>query len=93
MQKSRIFQNKKLAIAIALCGFSSIATQVQAQSQAIEEVTVTGSFIERPANRPQPITVLSNADLQLEQRGPIAEILKNPSTPLHLRQNFAQNKL
>jgi len=77
MQKSRIFQNKKLAIAIALCGFSSIATQVQAQSQAIEEVTVTGSFIERPANRPQPITVLSNADLQLEQRGSIAEIFKN----------------
>ena len=23
----------------------------------------------------------------------LAEILKNPSTPLHLRQNFAQNKL
>lgn len=77
MQKSRIFQNKKLAIAIALCGFSSIATQVQGQSKAIEEVTVTGSFIERPADRPQPITVLSNADLQLEQRGSIAEIFKN----------------
>lgn len=76
MQGSRYFHGKKLAVAIALCCASSITTSVLAAEQ-IEEVTVTGSFIQRPADRPQPVTVLNNEDLRLEQRGSIAEVFKN----------------
>ena len=53
----------------------SITTSVFAAEQ-IEEVTVTGSFIQRPADRPQPVTVLSNEDLRLEQRGLPPEVFK-----------------
>jgi iron complex outermembrane receptor protein len=77
MQSSRYFHGKKLAIAIALCCTSTIAAPVFAADEQIEEVTVTGSFIQRPADRPQPVTVLNNVDLRLEQRGSIAEIFKN----------------
>src|SRR5690606_241957 len=34
-------------------------------------------FLERPADRPQPVTVLDNNALRLEQRGSIAEVFKN----------------
>ncbi len=70
-------QGKKLAVAIALCSIGLASTPLFAADEAIEEVTVTGSFIGRPANRPQPVTVLNNEDLRLEQRGSIAEIFKN----------------
>lgn len=52
------------------------AQQPNAQ-QPDDEILVTGSFIERPADRPQPITVITNEDLRLEQRGSIAEVFKN----------------
>ncbi len=77
MQGSRYFHGKKLAIAIALCYAGSVAAPVFAADEQIEEVTVTGSFIQRPVDRPQPVTVLTNEDLRLEQRGSLAEIFKN----------------
>ena len=40
----------------------------QPQAQADEEIVVTGSFIERPADRPQPVTVLSAEELNLWER-------------------------
>jgi iron complex outermembrane receptor protein len=69
-------QGRKLAVAIALC-CGSLATIPAFAAEAIEEVTVTGSFIERAADRPQPITVLNSEDLRMEQRGSIAEVFKN----------------
>ena len=63
---------KKLAVAVALCftGGAGIAVQpVFAQQpstqQPDDEIVVTGSFIERPADRPQPVTVITNEDLRL----------------------------
>ena len=77
MKSSPFFYSKKLAIAISLCSAGAVATQVFAAEEKVEEVVVTGSYIARPADHPQPVTVLSNADLQLEQRGSLSEIFKN----------------
>ena len=68
---------RKLAVAVALGCAGVIALPAYAADAAIEEVTVTGSFLERPADRPQPITVIDNEALRLEQRGSIAEVFKN----------------
>jgi iron complex outermembrane recepter protein len=76
-------RKQKLAVAISFCltGGASIALRpALAQEQPQEpddEIVVTGSFIERSADRPQPVTVLTNEDLRLEQRGSLAEVFKN----------------
>ncbi|HEY4210618.1 MAG TPA: hypothetical protein VGM84_03990, partial [Steroidobacteraceae bacterium] len=44
---------------------------------ALEEVVVTGSFIKRPADRPQPLTVINSEDINDSQRISIAESLKD----------------
>jgi len=75
MNQRRLFHGNKLAVAIALCSTAYGGSALAAD--AIEEVFVTGSFIERPVDRPQPVTVINNEDLRLEQRGSIAEVFKN----------------
>ena len=40
----------------------------------LEEIVVTGSYIARPADRPQPVTVLNAQDLLDEQKNSFAEI-------------------
>jgi iron complex outermembrane receptor protein len=76
-------RQQKLAVAVSVCltGSAGLATRALAQAPQPEpprdEVVVTGSFIERSADRPQPVTVLSNEDLRLEQRGSVAEMFKN----------------
>lgn len=62
------------AIAIAL---SSAFVQPSLAQQAQEEIVVTGSFLERPADRPQPVTVLSGAEIGLSQRQSLAETFKD----------------
>jgi outer membrane receptor protein involved in Fe transport len=52
------------------------------QTDTLEEVVVTGSFIPRPADRPQPITVIDNEELTALNKGSIAEIFKElPQAP------------
>ena len=76
-------RKQKLAVAIALCfgagvGVATRPTLAQDQQPTPEdEIIVTGSFIGRAADRPQPVTVLGAEDLRLEQRGSIAEVFKN----------------
>ncbi|MFZ9585700.1 MAG: TonB-dependent receptor plug domain-containing protein [Pseudohongiellaceae bacterium] len=67
---------RKLVVAVALGCAGAVALPVLA-AEAIEEVRVTGSFLERPADRPQPVTVIDNEALRLEQRSSIAEVFKN----------------
>ncbi|HWG68328.1 MAG TPA: hypothetical protein VN692_02840, partial [Steroidobacteraceae bacterium] len=59
--------------------FAQAATQgaPQADEAALQEVVVTGSYIKRPADRPQPLTVLSSEDLNNTQRNSVAESLKD----------------
>lgn len=65
------------AVALAIAGLASQTTDVVAQAPPDDEVIVTGSYLERPADRPQPVTVLSNEDLHLVQRHSIAEVFKD----------------
>jgi outer membrane receptor protein involved in Fe transport len=82
MYCSQHFQGRKLtaaitqstALTIALC--CAIPAQSFAAEEQIEEVVVTGSFIQRPADRPQPVTVIDNTQIQLEQKSSISEIFK-----------------
>src|SRR5690606_41911154 len=69
---------KTLAAAISLSLASAAWPRwVLAQERPDEEVIVTGSFIQRSADRPQPVTIITNQDLRFEQRGTVAEIFKN----------------
>lgn len=69
---------KTLAAAISLSLASAAWPRwVLAQERPDEEVIVTGSFIQRSADRPQPVTIITNQDLRFEQRGSVAEIFKN----------------
>ncbi|MCY3729723.1 MAG: TonB-dependent receptor plug domain-containing protein, partial [Rhodospirillaceae bacterium] len=43
----------------------------------LEEIVVTGSFIARPADRPQPVTVIDNTELINQYRGSVAEVFKD----------------
>lgn len=47
------------------------------QQDQLEEVVVTGSYLPRPVDRPQPVAVLTHQDLIDEQKGTIGEILKD----------------
>jgi outer membrane receptor protein involved in Fe transport len=76
MHRTDQFNGRKLTIAIALCCTSSVTPALFAAEGPIEEVTVTGSFIQRPADRPQPVTVIDNTQIQLEQKSSISEIFK-----------------
>lgn len=70
------------ALAAAAMGPKSVFAQDASQTppqaeQALQEVVVTGSYIKRPADRPQPLTVLSSEDLDNTQRNSVAESLKD----------------
>lgn len=67
---------KKLAVAVALTATAISTSNVMAAEQ-IEEITVTGSYIARPADRPQPVAVMDNAELIANQRVTIAEAVRN----------------
>ncbi|MDE0363636.1 MAG: hypothetical protein OXI74_20865, partial [Rhodospirillaceae bacterium] len=43
----------------------------------LEEVVVTGSYVARPADRPQPVTVLDSAAIVNEQRLTVGEIFRD----------------
>lgn len=67
---------KKLAMAVG------VATAVAASgttlaAEPIEEIQVTGSFISRPADRPQPVAVMNNEEILANQRVTIAEVIRD----------------
>lgn len=53
------------------------AVVTQTADDAIPQVIITGSFIKRPADRPQPLTVVGSEDLDNSQRNSVAESLKD----------------
>ena len=67
---------KKLAIAVAFSATAISANGVMA-AEEIEEVQVTGSFISRPADRPQPVAVMGAEELRANQRVTIAEAVRD----------------
>ena len=68
------------SIAVACAGAASTTTFAQDQSNngnVLEEITVTGSFISRPADRPQPVSVMSSAEIRANQRVTLAEVVRD----------------
>ena len=64
------------AIAVLLFLGTATMSLVAQETDDLEEVVVTGSFIARPADRPQPVTVIDNAELLSQYKGSIAEVFK-----------------
>ena len=79
---------KKLAAAVALLTASSASGVLMAQDQ-LEEVTVTGSFISRPADRPQPVAIMDAQELNANQRLGVVEALRD--MPQISSANVAEN--
>src|ERR1044071_7554829 len=57
--------------------FAQTAPTPRADDDLVPEVVITGSFIKRPADRPQPLTVVGSDDLDNSQRNSVAEALKD----------------
>lgn len=77
MKKSVELGYKKLATAVAFAAAATSSVSLMAQEGDIEEIQVTGSFIARPADRPQPVAVMDNQELQAQQRVTIAEAVRD----------------
>lgn len=75
MKKSVVLSTKKLATAVAFAAAATSSGSLIAQD--VEEIQVTGSFISRPADRPQPVSVMDNQELQANQRVTIAEAVRD----------------
>ncbi len=71
----------RLAVAVAMaCGLSAGAARAQQPSEpqkGVDEITVTGSYIARPADRPQPVSVLDHQEMQADQRITLAEVVRD----------------
>ena len=70
-------RNDILRIGVLATTWSLIWSLPAFGQDELEEVVVTGSYIPRPADRPQPVSVLTNQDLIDEQKNTIGEILKD----------------
>ena len=78
--KSRIDKQgryTKLAAAVALACGATMTSNVFAQQTDIEEIVVTGSFISRPADRPQPVAIMDAAEIRANQRISAVEVLRD----------------
>ena len=69
MKKNLVLKFALLATAVSL-----LFTLPASAQDDLEEIVVTGSYITRPADRPQPVTVLEAADIANEQRSNLGEI-------------------
>jgi iron complex outermembrane receptor protein len=74
-------RRKRLAAAVALCCAGGVTTSVLAQQPSDtavdEEILVTGSFIERPADRPQPVSIMDAEEIRAQQRITLAEVVRD----------------
>ncbi len=66
----------KIAAAVAFACGAALPSQVLAQAD-IEEIVVTGSFISRPADRPQPVAIVDAEEIRANQRISAVEVLRD----------------
>lgn len=76
---SKKFHHRAITSAIALCCTAMAGTtlQAQAQQEEIEEIRVTGSLLTRQTDMPQPVSIIDNQEIQLEQKHTIAEMFRD----------------
>jgi iron complex outermembrane receptor protein len=91
------FGFRKCLLAVASCGIGAWAIPASAQQQQssqtqLEEVTVTGSYIKRPADRPQALTVVNSADIELHNRPSLAQMFKDLPQAIGGRSTIADTE-
>jgi len=62
-------------VAAACLGIGPPAAQAQGADR-VEEVLITGSALRRQADFPQPVQIIDNAEIQLQQSNSMAELFK-----------------
>lgn len=87
----------RLAAAISAVFAVTVSPKLLAQQETLEEVTVTGSYIARPADRPQPVSVLDAAEIRANQRVTLAEVVRDmpqiSTANVVSNWNFATNSI
>ena len=79
MRMQSLYTRPAVSIAVAslfVLGATTLPLTAQ-EPDDLEEIVVTGSFIARPADRPQPVTVIDNTELINQYRGSVAEVFKD----------------
>lgn len=71
------FPCRRLALGVAISGLLLGGQPTFAQDSDIEEIQVTGSFLSRPADRPQPVSVIDNTEIEANQRVTLAEVVRD----------------
>jgi iron complex outermembrane receptor protein len=66
------------AIGAALGGAASAQESADsAEQKPIDSIVVTGSYLVRPADRPQPVVVVGQQDIQADQRISLGEVMRD----------------
>ena len=68
---------KRLSAAIAATCAATASAMVWAQEPAQETIRVTGSYIERAADRPQPVAIIDQVEIQANQRVSLVEVVRD----------------
>ena len=76
MTKPKGLGYRRLAAAVAaLCAAPGLT--LAQETRVDEEILVTGSFISRPADRPQPVSVMDAEEIRANQRVTMAEVVRD----------------
>ncbi|HEX7080188.1 MAG TPA: TonB-dependent receptor [Gammaproteobacteria bacterium] len=67
---------RTLASAVAVVCAGLVGIPAHAQQEQLEEVVVTGSSIRRQADFAQPVQIIDNTEIQLQQSNSLAEMFK-----------------
>jgi iron complex outermembrane receptor protein len=67
----------KVAAAVAIACAATTPQSIWAQEDVADEVTVTGSYIARPADRPQPVAVMDAEEMRAQQRVTLTEVVRD----------------
>lgn len=83
MKRFSVSRKRKLSISIALASLAISAGEASAQNDdsrletQVEEITVTGSLIARPADRPQPVAIMDQQEIDNQQRVTLTEVVRD----------------
>ena len=75
--KHRLLTRLPIGALASACAAVLAPPSLMAQDGDIEEIVVTGSFISRPADRPQPVQILDAAEIRANQRVTLAEVVRD----------------
>lgn len=90
MRLELVINNRKGWAMVALLASAAVSQGVLSQEAGeLEEIVVTGSFISRPADRPQPVAVMEAAEIRANQRVSAIEVLRD--MPQISSANVAEN--